>query len=356
MRFFLLDGGVAYTLPAMDPTTAAIAFFASLAAALAGTRLALSVLARRHVLDHPNERSSHTRPTPSGGGIAVIAVIIVSWTMIGWGASEPPAGLWPLLAVGVFLAAVSFIDDLRSLPPVPRLAAQAAAVAFILIQSPLQGPVFAGLLPPPADTIVAGILWVWFINLFNFMDGIDGIAGVETAAIGIGIALVAVLIGDDGSAALVGLTAAGAAAGFLCWNWQPAKIFMGDVGSVPIGFLLGWLLLGLASQGQWAAALILPLYFLGDATITLIRRGLRGEKVWTPHRQHYYQQAVKRGESHASVTGAVAQANVFLIALAALAASGQVVAALAGAALVVVVLLARLGGWDMKKTDAGEGE
>jgi len=340
----------------MDLTTATIAFFASFAASFAGTRLALAVLAKRAVLDHPNERSSHSRPTPSGGGIAMIAVILACWAVIGGAEARPPAGVWPLLAAGGFLAAVSFIDDLRGLAPTVRLAAQAAAAAFVLVQTPLPGPVFGGLLPPLADKIVAGILWVWFINLFNFMDGIDGIAGVETAAIGIGIALVAVLIGDDGSAALFGLTAAGAAAGFLCWNWQPAKIFMGDVGSVPIGFLLGWLLLGLASQGQWAAALILPLYFLGDATITLIRRGLGGEKVWTPHRKHFYQQAVRRGESHAAVAGAVAQANVFLIALAALAANGQVWAALTGAALVVVVLLARLGGWDTKKTNTGEGE
>ena len=353
MRFFLLDGGVAYTLPGMDLTAAAIAFFATLVTALAATRLALKVLSRRGLIDHPVERSSHTRPTPSGGGIAVVAVVVVAWGLIAALSHAGPAITPVILTGGVFLTVISFADDLKGLSPPFRLTAQAAAVAVVLYATADRGLFFAGILPPTLDTIAAAVLWLWFINLFNFMDGTDGMASVETAAIGIGVFLVALVAGGDDNAGLFGLSLAAAALGFLYWNWQPAKIFLGDAGSVPIGFFSGWLLLTLAAKGFPAAALILPLYFLADATITLVRRGLRGEKVWTPHRRHFYQAAVRRGESHAWVAARVALANVFLVALAVLAAGGQQWPALSGAVIVVVVLLARLGGWNIKKTSGG---
>ncbi len=358
MRFFLLDGGVVYKLPGMDLTAAAIAFLASLAAAWAASRLALKILSGRGLIDHPVERSSHTRPTPSGGGIAVIAVVVAAWGLIAAlsdaGTAIVPAEFWLLLAAGVFLTVISFADDLKSLSPLFRLAAQAATVAIVLYVMADREPFFAGILPPTLDKIAAGVLWVWFINLFNFMDGTDGIAGVETAAIGVGVFLVALVAGGNNNAGLFGLSLAGAALGFLYWNWQPAKIFLGDAGSVPMGFFSGWLLLTLSARGFPAAALILPLYFLADATITLIKRGLHGEKIWTPHRRHFYQAAVRRGESHAWVAVSVALANVFLVALAALAASGRSWVAVGGALIVVVVLLARLGGWNIKKPSGGQ--
>jgi UDP-N-acetylmuramyl pentapeptide phosphotransferase/UDP-N-acetylglucosamine-1-phosphate transferase len=341
----------------MNWSCAALSFAVPLMASFAASRLALNVLSRYAVLDHPVERSSHARPTPSGGGVAVIAVVVVAWGLIAaLSHTRPaPAEFLILLAGGIFLAAISFADDLKGLSPPLRLAAQAAAVAAVLYAMADRGPYFAGILPPMLDTIAAGVFWLWFINLFNFMDGTDGIAGVETTAIGIGVFLVAWVAGSGDNAGLFGLSLAGAATGFLWWNWQPAKIFLGDVGSVPIGFFSGWLLLNLAAGGLPVAALILPLYFIADATITLAKRGLHGEKVWTPHRQHFYQAAVKRGESHAWVAASVALANVFLVAFAALAASGQSWPALIGATVVVAVLLARLGGWNVNKTSAGRG-
>ena len=196
----------------------------------------------------------------------------------------------------------------------------------------------AHLFPAGVEDAMAGLAWVWFVNLFNFMDGIDGIAGVETASIGLGLAAIGLLApaagGDPGHA--LGLAAA--ALGFLWWNWHPAKIFLGDVGSVPIGFLLGWLLLTAAANGWWAPALILPLYYLVDATATLLRRATRREKVWRAHREHFYQYAVQQGRSHAQVSGVVAIANAALIGLA-MAAMHAPLPALAGAAIVVALLL-----------------
>jgi len=146
------------------------------------------------------------------------------------------------------------------------------------------------------------------------------------------------------------LAVAAATAGFLAWNWHPAKIFLGDIGSVGLGYLLAWLLLALAAMGEWEAALILPLYYLADATITLLRRLARKEKVWQAHREHYYQQAVQNGRSHARVSAAVATTNLALVALALAAAATPdgvffPVILIFGAAVLVVGLL----GW-MRRT------
>ncbi len=195
------------------------------------------------------------------------------------------------------------------------------------------------------DIVVTALVWLWFINLFNFMDGIDGLAGSEAAAVGIGLVLFAVVgTGRDPGLAALAAAIAAAAIGFLVWNWAPARIFLGDVGSVPLGYLLGFLLLGVAADGHWKIALILPLYFLADATITLCRRLLRGEPVWRPHRQHFYQRAVQRGLSHAAVVRRVNAANLLLIGCGWAAENGGGLTALTAAAAVVLVLLLSLAG------------
>ena len=295
----------------------ALVSFAAFSASLIGTRLALAWLRRRAILDHPNERSSHRLPTPRGGGLAVAPVAIVAIALAGGNPAVQMAGI----AFG--LAAVSWWDDLKDVAPLWRFMAQILAVVAALVLPPFSGPVFQGVLPPAVDAFLSGVLWLWFLNLFNFMDGIDGITGVETACLGGGIAGVALLAGIGEGIALHGLVLAAAALGFLWWNWHPAKIFLGDVGSVTLGFLLGWLLLDLAARGQWAAALILPAYYLADATITLVRRAARGEKVWRAHREHFYQKAVQAGLSHAAVSGAVLVADLALVSSALLAASGS---------------------------------
>lgn len=306
---------------------------------MTGSRLLIGLLSRRAILDHPNARSSHERPTPRGAGIAVAGALLVAWAAIG--ATVPAAGppLLVIAGIGLVLAGVSWLDDIGGLSPVVRLAAHAAAVAAALYLVPLPGPVFGGLLPGPVDLIVAGVLWVWFINLFNFMDGIDGIAGVEALAIGAGLYVMARKLGLGEVPMLLALTVAATALGFLRWNWHPAKIFLGDVGSVPLGFAIGWLLLGLAAAGAWAPALILPLYFLADATLTLVKRVARGERFWEAHRQHFYQRAVASGLRHDQVAWIVGVANLFLIMLAVVATRGLPEAALLGALAAVAVLL-----------------
>jgi len=159
-------------------------------------------------------------------------------------------------------------------------------------------------------------VWLWFINLFNFMDGIDGIAGIQATGIGVGVAVVASAAALAPVHMIFGILAAASALGFLLWNWHPAKVFMGDVGSVGFGYLLGWLLLVLAANGQWAAAVILPMYFVADATITLVRRAFAKKTLWQAHRDHFYQRAAAAVGNHNTVTRTVLAAQIGLVALA----------------------------------------
>ena len=245
--------------------TAALPPFIAALVALVGTRLLIGALTRRQILDHPNHRSSHDRPTPRGGGLAVVAAVVAGWGAAFALGQAPSALLWPLVAAGG-LAVVSFLDDLYGLGARLRLLAQSAAVALGLWGVPGHG-LFGEFLPAPVDWVVTAVIWLWFINLFNFMDGIDGISGVETVVIAGGLAGVAYALGGAAMAGLFvpALVVVAAAAGFLSWNWHPARIFLGDVGSVPLGYLLGWLAIaaaGLDNVGGpiWTACLILPLY------------------------------------------------------------------------------------------------
>ncbi len=318
----------------------AVGFVGTVVVAWLATAGVRWLLIRQSILDRPNERSSHTAPTPRGGGLALLMVVCGAWALaISWLGSAPPA--FPAVMGGlVLLAVISWLDDVKGgTPVVMRLAVQAIAVALALSTFQGVGLVFQGVLPPLLDRLATAFLWLWFINLFNFMDGIDGISGVETVSLGGGLALVAWLAGLAAPHVALPALLAAAALGFLGWNWQPAKIFLGDVGSVPLGFLLGWLLLITAAQGQWLAAVLLPLYYLADATITLGRRLVRGETVWRAHRGHFYQRAVQGGASHAQVATKVLVCNGVLMGLAVAATAGfSWPAALAAVAVVAILL------------------
>ena len=302
----------------------ALLILLGLAAALSclATRAVLAVLRRAAILDHPNDRSSHAVPTPRGGGIAVVASIVVaslgwSWVTGQAGNDQTGGGLGIALALAIGLSVLSFVDDLRNLSAGIRLAAHFLAVAGGLWALGGHGA-FAAYLPQPLDLALTALAWLWFINLYNFMDGIDGIVGSETAAIAVGVGGLAML--GLAPSILLGPSAAilGAAFGFLVWNWHRAKIFLGDSGSIPLGFLIGYLLVATAQPGgpALAAALVLPLVFVLDASITLLRRLARGKKPTEAHREHAYQRATQGGWPHDRVCLAVIAANAGLIALA----------------------------------------
>lgn len=286
------------------------------------TALMRDWLRRRAILDRPSERSSHATPVPRGAGLAVIAALVIAWLALAARGAMPPDAVVIVPVTGA-LALLSFVDDLRGLPVVFRLAVHFVVALIALAFFPREALVFQGLLPLPLDRAAAALIWVWFVNLYNFMDGIDGITGVETVCIGTGIAAVS-FVNSSGMAAAA-LVAVAVALGFLRFNWQPASVFLGDAGSVPLGYVMGWLLLVLARGGHWAPALILPLYYLADATVTLARRAWRGEALWRAHRDHFYQRAL-RGNDHAAVARLVLAGDLGLIALALLALAWPLIA------------------------------
>ena len=277
----------------------------------------LQPLLKRHALAHPNVRSSHKTPTPQGGGIAVIAAtvgVVVAFVLF----AEPSLGgqaLWLVLAATVFIAFVGAIDDIRPIAVMPRLILQVAGVAIVLAALPVDLRVVP-LLPYWLERALLGLAILWFVNLVNFMDGIDWMTVAEVAPLTSGLVLFGLMTALPRDATIVALALCGAMIGFAPFNRPVARLFLGDVGSLPIGLLLGWLLVVLAGTGHFAAALLLPLYYIADATITLLRRLANSEPVLQAHRSHFYQRAMNGGFSIYQVVGRVFLLNIALITLA----------------------------------------
>jgi len=277
----------------------------------------LRPLLQHYALARPNARSSHSVPTPQGGGGAVIAAVIASIAIsVSFFGATADSVLFPVLVAAVFLAFVGAYDDLRTMPVLPRLLMQAAAVGTVLATLPAEFHLVSAL-PVWAERALLLIGGLWFVNLVNFMDGLDWITAAEIVPVMAALALFGFYGQLPFGPTLVALALCGAMIGFAPFNKPVAKLFLGDVGSLPIGLLMGWCLLQLAGSGHLAAALLLPLYYLADATLTLLKRMARGEAVWVAHRSHFYQQATTNGFSVMQVVGEVFVLNIILAAFAA---------------------------------------
>lgn len=277
----------------------------------------LRPLLQRYALARPNARSSHSVPTPQGGGVAVIAAVITSAAIsISFFGAVAGSVLLAVLAAAVLLALVGAYDDLRTMPVLPRLLIQAAAVGIVLATLPAEFHLVQ-VLPVWAERVLLLIGGLWFVNLVNFMDGLDWITAAEVVPVMAALALFGFYGQLPSGPTLVALALCGAMIGFAPFNKPVAKLFLGDVGSLPIGLLMGWCLLQLAGSGHLVAALLLPLYYLADATLTLLKRLMRGEAIWVAHRSHFYQQATSNGFSVMQVIGEVFILNIVLAGLAA---------------------------------------
>ena len=291
----------------------------SFCVAFAGLLVLLSAPVRRLALDHPNSRSLHVTPVPRTGGLAILTGATVSLAFVS-------GQDWSLMLIALTLAAVSFGDDLFGLPAAWRLAAHLAAAAFALW---LIHP------RPEALLIIPLLLGIgWITNLYNFMDGSDGLAGGMAIA-GFGTFAIAAQMHGSNSLAVLCIAIASASFAFLLFNFQPAKIFMGDVGSGFLGIVIGGLSLIAANQDPellWVCIILLAV-FVSDATVTLIRRLLRKQKPHVAHRSHAYQHLAIRLNSHAKVALLVLAANIiWLLPIAFLVADKQ----LAGSTGVII--------------------
>lgn len=301
-------------------STALIALPIALVAATALSTLcirAIHPLLIRYALARPNARSSHKVPTPQGAGIAVIATtLLVAGIAIAWFTAITTA-LWVLFGATIVIALVGAADDLRPLPVAPRFALQALCVAATLVAIPADLQVLP-VLPLWLERTVLMVGALWFVNLANFMDGLDWITVAEVVPVTATLALMNLIGALPLPTALIATALCGAMLGFAPFNRPVAKMFLGDVGSLPIGLLLAWCLLQLAFAGHLAAAILLPMYYLCDATVTLLRRMARREPFWLAHRSHFYQRATDNGFAVLEVVRNVFALNVILAALAGL--------------------------------------
>src|SRR6478735_1290830 len=258
---------------------------------------AIRPLLLRVALARPNARSSHRIPTPQGAGIAVIAAtLIAAVAVVAFAGAAELKIPGAVFGATLFIAAVGFADDVHSIPVLPRLLLQGLAVAAVILAAPesLRIVPACPLWLERALLLLAGL---WFVNLVNFMDGLDLMTAAEIVPITGAVVLLGWLGGLPAATILVAAALFGAMLGFVPFNRPVAKIFLGDVGSLPIGLVVGWCLLQIAWHEQFAAALLLPLYYLADATVTLLRRIAQREPFWAAHRTHFYQRATDNGLS-----------------------------------------------------------
>jgi UDP-N-acetylmuramyl pentapeptide phosphotransferase/UDP-N-acetylglucosamine-1-phosphate transferase len=309
--------------------------------------LLLYPVLKRYALAKPNARSSHLTPTPQGAGIAVIAAVVAASAIAIAVYAFPEGATLPLtiiVAAALAMACVGAIDDIRPLPIVPRLLLQAVIVAAVIFSLPKELRIVP-VIPWSLERLILLLGGLWFVNLVNFMDGIDWMTAAEIIPLAATFALLGAAHALPSYGAFLAAALGGAVVGFAYFNRPIARVFLGDVGSLPIGLMLGWLLVLLAANGHLAAAILMPLYYLADATVTLLRRLIRGEPVWQAHRTHFYQLATERGFSVREIVGYVFLLNLFLCALAAAtifvpAALIQTLALLVGSGAVAVLLFA----------------
>lgn len=285
-------------------------FFISLAVTYVGVRWFRQWSLRKGYLDHPNERSSHENPTPRGGGLVIAAVTLAAYIGSSWMLDYKLS--LGFIAGALLIVSVSWIDDVFSLSFGWRLLVHLVAAAAVIadvgyfeelsipfVKAPLHLGIFG--------MVISLILIAWFVNAYNFMDGIDGLAGIQAVAAGLGWLLIGILM-EIPTATVIGGVVLFSSIGFLIHNWQPAKIFLGDAGSAFLGFTFASMPFLLREQGTVRPAL-LPIVavlfvwlFVFDSALTVLRRLLRGERVWTAHREHLYQRMVIAGRSHQFVS------------------------------------------------------
>lgn len=296
-------------------TTAVVAF----AVALVATPAVRFAAARTGLLDVPGPRSSHARATPRGGGLVLVAALAAALVVLAPAPWRDRPDVAALLLAGGALALTGLADDRFSLPAPWRLGLETTAAATLVAVS---GGFERVPLPPPLDVPLgplagaAAVVWiVAVVNFYNFLDGIDGLAALQGAVTGMGVALA----GWDAFATLFGAALAGGCAAFLCFNWSPARIFLGDVGSLLLGFAFAALPL-LAPPPQRPRAVFfvaLSLWlFLADASFTLLSRLARGARWDEPHREHLYQRLVRIGASHRTVAAGIGTGSAVLTAAA----------------------------------------
>ena len=299
--------------PAFVSWAAVVAASAGLSAALI---LVLKPILVRHLLAHPNARSSHATATPQGAGLAVMAaLIVVCAAALLLKVAAPPPSLIPVLVAAAFLTLIGGLDDAHALAVSWRFAGQTAAALLVVLLLPPDIRLLPDLLPPGVERGLMVLGVVGFVNAINFLDGLDWMTVAQLVPMTLGVAILHGLGVVPASIGLLALALLGATLGFAVFNKHPAQIFLGDAGSLPIGLVLATLLIYVA-EAHLVSGLLLALYTLAEATITLGRRLINGERVLSAHKSHFYQRAVGQGLRVPQVTARVFALSLVLMGLA----------------------------------------
>ncbi|AAU04268.1 MraY family glycosyltransferase [Rickettsia typhi] len=266
------------------------------------------------LVDVPSNRRSHDKITPRGGGLAIVIVVMIALSGFEYIMSHNLVNSIKILPLLLVIASISFLDDLKAVSILIRLIVHLICAAFAIV-------FFSQI---NSHILIHHILIIalsGFINIYNFMDGIDGMSCVESIHLSSTMLVLCFLqfsiIDNPYFIASVNVIILGCSCGFLIFNWHPAKIFLGDVGSISLGFLTGLclLLLALTSTNLFIACAIASLYYITDAVLTILIRLLNKEKIWQPHLKHFFQKAVQRGKSHKQVVLIIAICNIFLMTI-----------------------------------------
>jgi len=273
---------------------------------LLGTRLTILTFRKRTMpFDPASLRPDYKKPPMNDGGVAAVMALIICLLVADVN--------YAIILAMFLLASMSLLDELITIPLLVRLLVQLLAVLIAINVVGVQ--TFGGFFSPSVDRAITALIWIWFINAFKLMDGLDGISAMEMICIGMGLCLMTGLTGRvfPSPLAVYSLIVGAAGCGFIWWNWYPAKILLGEVGSVPIGFLLGYLLLIAIADGYPYAAMILPAYHVSDATLTMIRRIAKGRKLMADHGDYYYLRALRSGRRPDAVVRYMFGINFLLI-------------------------------------------
>lgn len=320
-------------MPAVQPAFWGVLLLAGCAGLTALLILVIRPILVRHLLAQPNARSSHTIPTPQGAGLAVMAAVFAGCA-VGLLFAPAQPSLYGVLIAAAGLTLLGAIDDANGLSVTSRLTGQALAAIVLVGTLPGELRLFPGLMPAGLEDALLVLGIMWFVNAVNFLDGLDWMTVAQIVPMTFGIAVLHVLGAVPATVSLLALTLLGATLGFAVFNRHPASIFLGDAGSLPIGLLLAFMLIFVA-ETNLAAALLLAMYTLADSTLTLIRRFLAGERVFSAHRTHFYQRAVAAGLTVPQVT-----ARIFALGLVL---SGLAIAAVLANAVAADLLLLAIG-------------
>lgn len=275
----------------------------------------ITILSKKNILDTPSHRSNHKNPTPTGGGIAILSALLFgSIPVMIWGNYSSSLILIMVLTI-LCIAAISFVDDVKDLHFGLRLMVHILASCFSAFIALKNGSLFGGIISYELEFILLVISIAGFMNLFNFMDGIDGITGMQSMYFCVGLSICFYYIYGSWEIIYLLSILLACVSGFLLYNWHPAKLFMGDSGSISLGFIFGTMFAFLATSGYKTQAAILPMYYLSDAGVVVLIRIVMMEKFWLPHSKFFFQRAVRNGNTHSKVVLHIMFTNLLLLSV-----------------------------------------